>query len=322
MTIYSQHPSRGKVQILAAYQSPAGLTSATVTSVETTDDAAPIVDALNRVSTLATAPMSTWDERFEDIETYPAEHLEALLSPDSRAALLTGDHSLWYEYVKVLFHQALTDLDGATAPQPQTVRTAIATEVATEGQQLAAEWQRFTANVRPAEEGRRVWDFDSPTILYGATELTTRTRELLDRTDRTLPEPDLSSAVADLRLLARAHHRRSNRAAQLEPELLSISFDPESDDRHFVAVAAPLPFPGGRPDWQVQILHWIPDADDEAGETEAGERVLSCRLPAAPSIEEINGFLDLCGAQPELLAIWAKTPVGETLSGTPFVVSE
>ncbi|MGH7510946.1 MAG: hypothetical protein ACREMZ_15980 [Gemmatimonadales bacterium] len=47
MTIYSQHPQRGKVQILASYRGPSGVVSSTVTSVDSATTAAPIVDALN-----------------------------------------------------------------------------------------------------------------------------------------------------------------------------------------------------------------------------------------------------------------------------------
>jgi hypothetical protein len=58
--------------------------------------------------------------------------------------LLTGDHSLWYEYVKILLHQALCDLDEATAALPRPVQMAIAEELQTEGQDLPAEWQLYS----------------------------------------------------------------------------------------------------------------------------------------------------------------------------------
>ena len=45
-------------------------------------------------------------------------------------------------------------------------------------------------------------------------------------------------------------------------------------------------------------------------------------MPAAPGSKEITDLLDLCGEQPELVALWAKTPAGEALNGTSFVVSD
>src|SRR5689334_11957682 len=58
VTIYSQHPNRGKVQILATFRGPAGVVSSTITSVEDAALARPIVDALNRISACATVPVS------------------------------------------------------------------------------------------------------------------------------------------------------------------------------------------------------------------------------------------------------------------------
>ena len=72
MTIYSQHPSRGKVQVLATYRGLGGIVSSTVTSVEDATLAAPIVDALNRISTCATVPVSVWDDRGGRFAHYPS----------------------------------------------------------------------------------------------------------------------------------------------------------------------------------------------------------------------------------------------------------
>ena len=114
VTIYSQHPSRGKVQILATYRSPSGVASATVTSVARPDLAAPIVDALNRVSACATVPVSVSDHRGDRVRPYPSGHLAALVDHRARVDLPHSTHSLWYGHAKLLLHQALTDLDAVS----------------------------------------------------------------------------------------------------------------------------------------------------------------------------------------------------------------
>lgn len=135
MTIYSQHPSRGKVQILATYSASAGVTSSAVTSVDEAALAAPIVDALNRISALTTVPVSIWDKR-DGHSRYPAGHLAALTDRGDRAELLIGAHSLWYELVKLLLAKALTDLDDAMATVPGPVGTAIDAEFEAEARGL------------------------------------------------------------------------------------------------------------------------------------------------------------------------------------------
>src|SRR2546423_4583694 len=138
MTIYCQPANRGKTQILATYHGPAGITSTTVTSVADTVLATPIVDALNRMSALATVPVSVYDMR-GNRQHYPRTHLAAFTQREVRADLLCGTHSLWYEYACVLLHTALTDLDGALAATPEPVRIAVQAEVDTEVRSLIAE---------------------------------------------------------------------------------------------------------------------------------------------------------------------------------------
>jgi hypothetical protein len=46
-----------------------------------------------------------------------------------------------------------------------------------------------------------------------------------------------------------------------------------------------------------------------------------CRS-APPTGSEIVELLDRSGGRPEQLAAWAKTPVGELLAGTAFIVTE
>ncbi|MFC0548444.1 hypothetical protein [Kutzneria chonburiensis] len=86
MTIYSRHASRGKVQILATYRGPGGVVSSTVTSVDNMALAAPIVDALNRISSYATVPVSMYDERGERLAHYPTTHLAALTDRNARGS--------------------------------------------------------------------------------------------------------------------------------------------------------------------------------------------------------------------------------------------
>ena len=42
----------------------------------------------------------------------------------------------------------------------------------------------------------------------------------------------------------------------------------------------------------------------------------------APAVAPIATFLNLCADQPNLLTIWAMTPVGLPLSGTQFIVAK
>jgi hypothetical protein len=71
-----------------------GPRSSTVTCVAEADLAAPIADALNRISALATVPVSFHDTRGSRVDYYPREHLASLTDQDARADLLNGAHSL------------------------------------------------------------------------------------------------------------------------------------------------------------------------------------------------------------------------------------
>ncbi|WP_252991193.1 hypothetical protein [Streptomyces viridosporus] len=85
MTIYSQHANRGKTQVLATYQGLDGVGSKTVTSLGDPSLAIPIVDALNRISALATVPVSVHDRRGQRADYYPRKHLAALTEAAARA---------------------------------------------------------------------------------------------------------------------------------------------------------------------------------------------------------------------------------------------
>jgi hypothetical protein len=87
MTIYSQHANRGKVQILATYQGPGGVVSSTVTSLGSSDEAAPLVDALNRIPALAELPMSVSYRRGRGFQPYPSRHIDALTESHARVGL-------------------------------------------------------------------------------------------------------------------------------------------------------------------------------------------------------------------------------------------
>ncbi|MGC7102759.1 hypothetical protein ACPZ19_49520 [Amycolatopsis lurida] len=323
MTIYSQHAHRGKVQILATYRGSAGVVSGTVTSVEDAALAAPIVDALNRISACATVPVSVWDERGGHFRSYPTDHLAALTDPAARRLLIEGAHSLWYEQAMVLLRRALADLDTAAAAVPAPVRTAIGAELAAEAQALRDELAEYTEGIEPPEpEKRRFWEFQSPLVVVDESGLDRRDRENLDNLERELDRAQLARAVADLRLLLDAYLRTANGEAQLFLDGFEISDDPygEGEDRYFLNVQAPMPDgKWGRTDWNVELCRWVADSETD-GDT--GETVLECTRSEAPSVEEIVGLLNRSDGRAEVLATWAATAVGDALTGTAFVVTK
>ena len=85
-----------------------------MTSLATSALAAPIVDALNRISAPSPpSPVSVHDRRDRGVAHYPTKHLAALTDVASRADLLSGAHSLWYGCACLELHQALADLNEA-----------------------------------------------------------------------------------------------------------------------------------------------------------------------------------------------------------------
>jgi hypothetical protein len=324
MTIYSQHPNRGKVQILATYHGSAGITSCTVTSLADATLATPIVDALTRISALATVPVSVYDTRSDPVSRYPQRHLASLIDRSARADLLNGTHSLWYEQVGQLLHDALTDLDDAMAAVPAPVRTAIDAELETEARELRAALAEYAEGVAPPEtESPRYWDFGSPFVAFdrGMDVLSQQTRERLDLQEQGITTEQREKAVADLRLLAAAYATYLGGEATLEPVNFAIFDESAGSDEYYLTVDAPKPGSDGA--WRVAIGRWVPDDPEEEEPSSAtGRPIVTCTCSAPPTASEIADLLNRNAAEPDQLATWAQIPVGAALPGTTFVVTE
>ncbi|MGW4746287.1 hypothetical protein ACWEPR_15935 [Streptomyces sp. NPDC004290] len=327
MTIYCQHANRGKTQILAVHRSGDDVVSSTVTSLESPDLAVPVVDALNRISALATVPVSIFDQREARVASYPVNHLAALTDRAARADLLTGVHSLWYESVCLELHRALTDLDDALAAVPQPVRLAVEKELETEARELRDALADYTEAVPVPEGNNRGWEHEQPFVPYGGGSLllTSRVRKQMDRKEEGLAAEQRAAAVANLRLLVTAFEQSS--AAEADSGIFMVEYpeifaEPYDGDDLFLAVRAP-DLDGDA--WGIEICRWEPDNPDEKGEDEyssaSGEPVLHCLLPTMPSPDNIADLLSRLAADPGLLAGWAETKVGEPLAGTQFVVT-
>ncbi|GGX08640.1 hypothetical protein [Streptomyces noursei] len=327
MTIYSQHANRGKAQILATYQGPDGVVSKTVTSLGDSRLAVPIVDALNRISAFATVPVSVHDRRERRVDYYPHKHLAALTDAAARAALLTGAHSLWYEYVCLRLHQALADLESALVDLPDTVSRAIRAELEVEEHELRAALADFSGTCSEDEPDiERHWEFGHPFVKYddGMDTLSGETREQLDRREAGFTPEEREKAAADLRVLVTAHSRGGGTWASLDDASCEIFAEPYDSDGFYMTVQAPEP---GDDDasWEIGIGRWEPDdPDEEYGDhtSATGSPVIGCALPAAPGADEIAHWLKSVDEKPLLLAEWAETPVGMALVGTTVVVTK
>ncbi|MFG2962187.1 hypothetical protein ACGFZS_02785 [Streptomyces sp. NPDC048288] len=327
MTIYSQHANRGKTQILATYQGPDGVTSKTVTSLGDSRLAGPIVDALNRISAFSTVPVSVHDRREQRADYYPRKHLAALTDSTARAGLLSGAHSLWYEYVCLRLHQALADLENELGAVPDTVSRAISSELELEKEGLCAALDEFSGNFSgPETEEARHWDFGHPFVKHddGMDTLSDETREHLDRREAGISTEERQKAVADLRVLVTAHSRCTGMWASLDDPSGEIFAEPYDSDGFYMTVQTPEP---GDDDgsWEIEIGRWEPDdPDEEYGEhsSATGSTVIRCVLPAAPDSDEVAHLLKAVEEKPLLLAQWAETPVGAALAGTAIVVTK
>lgn len=331
MTVYSQHANRGKTQILATYQVPDGVVSTTVTSLGDARLAAPLVDALNRISALATVPISVHDRREGRVASYPSTHLAALTDQAARAGLLDGEHSLWYAYVCLRLHRALADLEDALAAVPDPVRVAVRAELSVEERELRAAVAEFSGQETEAESVRQ-WEFDRPFVklddgLHDGTDtLSSETREELDDREEGLSAEERERAVAHMRVLVTAHARCTCTGAVLDDPCREIYAEPADAGGYFVTVQAPKPGGGaGAGSWEIEIGRWEPDEPEgEDGEIDSalGSTVVRCVLPASPGVDDLTGMLNAADEQPHLLGAWADTPVGAALDGTKFRVTK
>jgi hypothetical protein len=326
MTIYSQHAHRGKSQVLATYQGPDGVVSATVTSLESAELAGPVVEALNRISAAATVPVSVPDERGDVSRMYPRDHLAVLTNPGARPGLLTGGHSLWYAMATWTLHEALTDLDRALEVVPAPVVTAVRAELETE-----ARWLRLAlAEYNDGEEIRsepdqRVWEFNEPFVAYVDSGLATGDREMLDRGEVSATSDELEEAADDLRLLLDAHARSVADDVELDLFGLGVIFDPitmppAGEERFLLSVDAPVPDSAWPHGWGISLHRWVDDEFNEEGDPvgSESEEVLYCALEERPLLVDVVQLLDQAG---DRMPDWAHTPHGETLAGTEFVVT-
>ncbi|MFD7123245.1 MULTISPECIES: hypothetical protein [Streptomyces] len=327
MTIYSQHATRGKTQILATYQGPDGVVSKTVTSLAEPHLAGPVVDALNRISALATVPVSIHDRRERRVGYYPRTHLAALADPAARTALLDGSHSLWFEYVCLRLHQALVDLESAMAALPDTVSRAIRAELEAEKHGLQAGLADFSGTSSEEDpETERCWDFGHPFVKYddGLDTLSDETREQLDRRESGCTSEEREKAVAALRVLVTAHAQGGEVWASLDDPSCRLFVEPYDSDGFYLTIEAPEPG-DDKASWEIEVSRWVPDDPDEepGNHTSAtGHAVVGCSLPVAPTAEEIAHLLKSVDEKPLLLAEWSKSRVGAVLAGTAMVVTE
>jgi hypothetical protein len=235
-------------------------------------------------------------------------------------------HSLWYELVNLLLHQALADLDDAMTAVPEPVRTAIDAELEAEARGLRDALAEFSEGISPpATENRRHWDFGSPSVAFdgGMDALSREIRERLDRHEEGITIEDRQKGVADLRLLVDAYTRYRGDQATLEAAEFTIFDDPFGPDRYFLTVDAPRPGDDDVGGWRVEIDRWEPDdPEDEECNSASGSSVLSCTCSAPPTAAEVADLLNRSAERPEQLTAWAETPVGEALAGTTFVVTE
>ncbi|MFD7546043.1 hypothetical protein [Streptomyces sp. NPDC059816] len=299
-----------------------------MTSLATSALAAPIVDALNRISALTTVPVSVHDRRDRGVAHYPTKHLAALTDPASRVGLLGGAHSLWYEYACLELHRALADLDGALTAVPEPIRIAINAELESEARQLSEALAEYTEGTSvPETEDRRSWDFGQPFVTYdgGVDMLSREARERLDRLEEGITPEERAEAIANLRVLVTACSRFPDMMGGLEEANLEIFAEPYDADGYYLSVHAPEPGGDGADLWNVEIGRWVPDDPNEDYEecsSATGSSVVRCVLPTSPSADEIADLLNRIEGRPDLLAKWAEVRVGGVLEGTQFVVTE
>lgn len=320
MTIYSQHRNRGKIQILATFDGPIGVTSSTVTSVDTSAVAEPIVNALNRISALATAPIIELDERERGYRPYPTDHLAVLVDRQTRAELLHGEHSLWYEFIRLSLHRALGDLDEALSVVPAPVSKAVEAELESEARALREAAAESEGNLSSAESDRRL-DSQAPLVI-AASSLDPQhadVREALNNYEEGISLSQRRLSIADLRALFDAHSRSIGTSARLDAQMLQIETDLGCENKHWLSVLAPEPGEDEPREWRLEISRWEPEDPDESDGIETSVGVLTA-ISSKPTVLEIADIMNRVHQRPGELVEWSKTPAGEALAGTVFIV--
>jgi hypothetical protein len=329
MTIYSMYQSRNNIQVLATYSAESGMHSEVVARFESASKAKMIVDGLNRASVCATLPVSVWDCRNGSFQMYPSDHLRAMADPSRRNDLLSGAHSLWYEFMKLHLHQALTDIDTALEGEPESTRAALEEELATETSQLHGALAEFEGDPIAGFELQRGWDFNRPTIPYdgGLYELGASIREAMDRAELEDIGEDLQDSIENLRLLFKVHLDSESAVAELHPPEIEILCEPLLPERHgyYLTISAPGTSSNPGSEWTIGVSRWVSSDDGEDSESlsDIGVSLIQCKLGDRPHRTELVNLLNLAeGDDGKRLETWASTPVGEMLDGTNFAVTE
>ncbi|WP_285581349.1 hypothetical protein [Herbidospora sp. NBRC 101105] len=301
----------------------------TVTSVENAGLATPLVSALNRISAYATVPIVVSDDRKGRKEFYPTDHITTLVDEDARKHLLEGSHSLWYEYVKLLLHDALTDLDRAMLSVPSPVQTAVRAELNAEAASLIdpSEDPEPSApeDIRKCESENPFVTFDSSrgNIYLGDPYCLGAEHSRFDHLEGKVYGRGLKRAVDDLRILYGAYRRAGHPGVNFVIDWsLFVDYEPLDDpERHFLNIFTPMPGDDDTDEWRLDVGRWVLDDPDNEDGPATGEPLLRCVRAIPPSMSELAEVLERSCRKPEQLAEWAATPVGETLEGTTFVVT-
>ncbi|MBB5153324.1 hypothetical protein [Saccharopolyspora phatthalungensis] len=136
-------------------------------------------------------------------------------------------------------------------------------------------------------------------------DLSSETRERLNRLEHKAPGDQIKKGAADLRLLAEAHAQCSNDDAMLVTHEMIISYEPFSPDPYFLDVPAAAPnILHGRDEWEIDLSQWDKDieAPEHEGSTATGQHVLTCARSQPPAVTEIVDLLNR-SSQPGQLAL-------------------
>jgi len=277
--------------------------------------------------------MSVTDTRGRRFQSYPSRHIDALTERQARDGLLTGTHSLWYEYVCFELYRALADLDEALVSVPDPVRIAVKSEIEKEVELLrVAAAESDGTDSAPTDGVERLWDFEAPMVRHdgGMEVLSAEVRKKLDDHEDGATDEDRAAGVADLRVLAATYALCSDvDHLNFEAGYLDLIYDPFGRDKLFLTTGAPQPGDDGPSAWSVDIDRWVPDDPNEQLDdpeddfsSASGQSVLRCVLPARPTTEGIADLVRRLDREPQLFAEIVKAAaVGSPLEGTEFVVT-